>query len=74
MNKQEIMDKMVAALMDQERDDVNEYVEKALEAGISPMDILNKVWLPPCRSWAYSSPKRKSSCRSCCWPPTSPWK
>lgn len=42
MNKQEIMDKMVAALMDQERDDVNEYVEKALEAGISPMDILNK--------------------------------
>ena len=42
MNKQEIMDKMVAALMDQERDEVNEYVEKALEAGISPMDILNK--------------------------------
>ncbi|MBR5430599.1 MAG: corrinoid protein [Firmicutes bacterium] len=42
MNKQEIMDKMVAALMDQERDDVNEYVDKALEAGISPMDILNK--------------------------------
>ncbi len=42
MNKQEIMDKMVAALMDQERDDVNEMVDKALEAGISPMDILNK--------------------------------
>ena len=42
MNKQEIMDKMVAALMDQERDDVNEMVEKALEAGIPPMDILNK--------------------------------
>ncbi len=42
MNKQEIMDKLVAALMDQERDDVNEMVEKALEAGISPMDILNK--------------------------------
>ena len=38
MNKQEIMDKMVAALMDQERDDVNEMVEKALEAVIPEVE------------------------------------
>ena len=42
MNKQDIMDKMVAALMDQDRDEVLEMVDKALENDIKPMDILNK--------------------------------
>lgn len=41
MNKQDIMEKLVAALMDQDGDTVNEMVDRALEAGISPMDILN---------------------------------
>lgn len=42
MNRQDIMDKMVAALMEQDHDEVLDMVDKALEAGISPMDILNK--------------------------------
>ena len=42
MNKQEIMEKMIEALMEQDRDGVNEMVDQALDAGISPMDILNK--------------------------------
>lgn len=42
MNKQDIMDKLVAALMEQDRDEVLDMVDKALAADIAPMDILNK--------------------------------
>lgn len=42
MTKEDILEKLRSALMDQDKDTVNEYVEKALEAGVDPLDILNK--------------------------------
>lgn len=41
MNKQDILDKIIAALMDQDREQVNELVDKALSMEVSPMEILN---------------------------------
>ena len=43
MNKQDLMDKIIAALMDQDRDEVNSLVDKALNNDVSPMDILNNA-------------------------------
>lgn len=43
MSKQDLMDKIIAALMDQDRDEVNLLVDKALAADVSPMDILNEA-------------------------------
>lgn len=41
MNREDILEKIRSALMDQDEDTVNEYVEKALENGVEPIDILN---------------------------------
>ena len=43
MNKQDLMDKIIAALIDQDRDEVNSLVDKALNNDVSPMDILNNA-------------------------------
>lgn len=43
MNKQDVMDKIIAALMDMDREEVNSLVDKALDSGVSPMDILNNA-------------------------------
>ena len=43
MNNQNVMEKIVAALMDQDRDEVKVQVKRALEAGVPPIDILNKA-------------------------------
>ncbi len=43
MNKQDLMDKIIAALMDQDREEVNSLVDKALDNDVSPMDILNNA-------------------------------
>ncbi|MDO5115200.1 MAG: corrinoid protein [Synergistaceae bacterium] len=42
MNKEDILEKLRSALMDQDEETVNEYVDKAIENGIDPIDILNK--------------------------------
>lgn len=43
MASQDIMEKIIAALMDQDRDETRSLVKKALADGVSPMDILNKA-------------------------------
>lgn len=43
MSNQDVMEKIVAALMDQDRDEVKSQVKKALDAGVAPIDILNKA-------------------------------
>ena len=43
MTEQGTMEKIVAALMDQDRDETRLQVKRALAEGISPMDILNKA-------------------------------
>lgn len=43
MSNQDVMEKIVAALMDQDRDEVKSQVKKALDAGVAPVDILNKA-------------------------------
>lgn len=43
MANQDVMEKIVAALMDQDRDETRSLVKKALADGVSPMDILNKA-------------------------------
>ena len=42
MAEQDVMEQIIAALMDQDREKTNELVKKALDAGITPMDVLNK--------------------------------
>lgn len=41
MGKQDILQKMVAALLEQDRSEVCSLVEQALKAGVTPMEILN---------------------------------
>lgn len=41
MNKQDILSKIIAALMDQDREETNSLVDKALENGVTPMEVLN---------------------------------
>lgn len=43
MANQEILEKIIAALMDQDRDETRALVKKALAEGVEPMDILNKA-------------------------------
>ncbi|MPM83556.1 Methionine synthase [bioreactor metagenome] len=43
MANQDIMEKIIAALMDQDRDETRALVKKALAEDVSPMDILNKA-------------------------------
>lgn len=43
MNKQDVMDKIIAALMDLDREEVNSLVDKAINNEVSPMDILNNA-------------------------------
>lgn len=42
MANQEILEKIIAAIIDQDRDETNALVKKALNEGVSPMDVLNK--------------------------------
>ncbi len=42
MDKQEILSKIIAALMDQDRDETNALVDKALANGVTPMEVLNE--------------------------------
>lgn len=42
MNKEDLLEKLRAALMDMDSDSVNELVDKALENDIKPIDIMNK--------------------------------
>lgn len=42
MSKQEMLSKIIAALMDQDRTETNALVDKALENGVTPMEVLNE--------------------------------
>lgn len=42
MDKQEILSKIIAALMDQDREETNALVDKALANGVTPMEVLNE--------------------------------
>lgn len=42
MNKQDMLSKIIAALMDQDREETNSLVDKALENGVTPMEVLNE--------------------------------
>lgn len=42
MSKQEMLGKIIAALMDQDRTETNALVDKALENGVTPMEVLNE--------------------------------
>lgn len=42
MDKQEIFSKIIAALMDQDREETNALVDKALANGVTPMEVLNE--------------------------------
>lgn len=42
MDKQEILSKIIAALMDQDREGTNALVDKALANGVTPMEVLNE--------------------------------
>lgn len=42
MNKQEMLSKIIAALMDQNREETNTMVDKALANGVTPMEVLNE--------------------------------
>lgn len=41
MNKQDVLEKMVTALMEQDRDEVKSLVKEALDIEVAPMEILN---------------------------------
>lgn len=42
MSKQEMLGKIIAALMDQDRAETNALVDRALENGVTPMEVLNE--------------------------------
>lgn len=42
MSKQEMLSKIIAALMDQDRTETNALVDRALENGVTPMEVLNE--------------------------------
>ena len=42
MSKQEMLSKIIAALMDQDRTETKALVDKALENGVTPMEVLNE--------------------------------
>lgn len=42
MSKKEMLSKIIAALMDQDREATNALVDKALENGVTPMEVLNE--------------------------------